>query len=50
MSWFIYILLGFALGIEFQRMQSGRKCDWKKATIALVVAAVVAGILAWLIR
>ncbi len=50
MNWLIYILVGFAIGVEVGRLQAGRKFQWKKALIALLIAAVAAGIIAWLIR
>jgi hypothetical protein len=42
MAWYFILLIGFALGLEVGRWQSGRKVNWKMALIAFLVAAAVA--------
>ena len=50
MTWYIYLLIGLAVGVEIGRLSAGRPFLWKKAVIALLLAAAVAVVLAWWMR
>lgn len=47
MTWFIFLLIGFALGLEAGRLTAGRPFDWRTAVIAFVIAAIIAAVVAW---
>lgn len=52
METFLYVLFGFAIGVEVGRYQKGGTCDWKKAAltagIAIVVAVAIVLVIRWL--
>ena len=48
MTWYFYILIGLALGLELGRRTAGKPSDWKKVLITVLIAALVAaGIALW---